>query len=197
MGHTGLHPDMSKTVKIPLLQNFRRTCIKTVIHAPGFYENRDCTSLHLRFSITYAPYSADRFHFLLRLYNGRYFRPSTSLPFSRRRTPSISNMVTRLITRGAGKPQRSINSSAVPTPCCTSSAICRSASDRCAGSAAAAAADGFSVFSACFARCSACSSRRRISSHAERAAGALRSPVCRWNARRACCSTVRSGSSPK
>ena len=67
--------------------------------------------------------------------------PRMSLPFSRRRIPSISSMVTRLITRGAARPQRSISSSGVLTPSRTSVTMVFSSSFKPSGSGFA-AADG-------------------------------------------------------
>ena len=109
-----------------------------------------------------------------------YHVPRMSLPFSRRRIPSISSMVTRLITRGAARPQRSISSSGVLTPSRTSVTMVFSSSFKPSGSGFA-AADGCLgsafAFSAAARRCSACCSRLRMSSHALRAAGSGYSPV--------------------
>ena len=156
------------------VETFLRTCIKRVIHAPPFYEFPAEILLNAHLTVRNACIS-----FLL---SPAYHQVSRmSLPFSRRRIPSISSMVTRLITRGAARPQRSISSSGVLTPSRTSVTMVFSSSFKPSGSGFA-AADGclgsaFAFSAAAARRCSACCSRLRMSSQALLAAGAGYSPV--------------------
>lgn len=171
------------------VETFLRTCIKRVIHkvncrvaareggldhAPPFYEFPAEILLNAHLTVRNACIS-----FLL---SPAYHQvPRMSLPFSRRRIPSISSMVTRLITRGAGRPQRSISSSGVLTPSRTSVTMVFSSSFKPSGSGFA-AADGclgsaFAFSAAAARRCSACCSRLRMSSQALLAAGSGYSPV--------------------